>query len=48
MQLRNELVDGLLVLLGVEVNDERVDHIDGTALIQELLVRLGDQSVAKN
>ena len=28
LQLGDELVDGLLVLLGVEMNDECVDHFE--------------------
>lgn len=29
LELSDELVDGLLVLLGVEVDDESVDHFGG-------------------
>lgn len=29
LELSDELVDGLLVLLGVEVDNESVDHFDG-------------------
>lgn len=38
LQLGNQLVDGLLVLLGVEVNDECVDHCCGLCCERELIV----------
>lgn len=34
LQLGNQLVDGLLVLLGVEVNDECVDHCCGLCVVR--------------
>jgi len=38
LQLGDQLVDGLLVLLGVEVNDECVDHYCGCVLCEKELV----------